>query len=207
MRNTRSLFWTTTKTWRLTAPIGRQSASERILPYFRTTCRPRCRDWSVAAFDIVCVMRERTPLPRIVIEAPSQSQAHRPSTGPVNAAIDARRCRRSWDRSSPYGYRSDPTFEFTWALIWPLREYRGGEQLRPSRGWQQNGRHGSPWKDVGILGLGRIGSQVARIGNAFGMNPVAWSQNLTPKPPRPRRNPGFQGPLFEQADILTIHLC
>src|SRR4029077_20716105 len=62
-------------------------------------------------------------------------------------------------------------------------------------------------KTLGVLGLGRIGSEIARIGRAFGMNSIAWSQNMTPQ------TAGAVGAifvskneLFEQADILTIHV-
>jgi phosphoglycerate dehydrogenase-like enzyme len=50
-----------------------------------------------------------------------------------------------------------------------------------SGGWQQTVGTDLRGKTLGLLGLGRIGSQVARVGSAFGMNLVAWSQNLTPE--------------------------
>jgi len=158
-------------------------------------------------FDIVCVMRERTPLPRIVIE-------HLPnlkliaSTGPVNASIDVAAAIDHGIAVVHTGYRSDPTIEFTWALI--LASARNivteSNSVRVG-GWQQTVGMDLRGKTLGILGLGRIGSQVARIGSAFGMNPVAWSQNLTPQAAKAAgATLVSKDRLFEQADILTIHL-
>src|SRR6266852_2672602 len=80
------------------------------------------------------------------------------------------------------GYRSDPTIEFTWALI--LASARNivteSNSVRVG-GWQQTVGTDLHGKTLGVLGLGRIGSQVARIGSAFGMNLIAWSQNMTPE--------------------------
>jgi lactate dehydrogenase-like 2-hydroxyacid dehydrogenase len=67
-------------------------------------------------FDIVCVMRERTPLPRIVIERLPNLKLIA-STGPVNAAIDVAAAGDHGIAVVHTGYRSDPTIEFTWALI------------------------------------------------------------------------------------------
>src|SRR5260370_1198555 len=62
-------------------------------------------------------------------------------------------------------------------------------------------------KTLGVLGLGRIGSQVARVGSAFGMNLIAWSQNMTPEAATAAGAILVsKDQLFERADILTIHL-
>jgi phosphoglycerate dehydrogenase-like enzyme len=158
-------------------------------------------------FDIVCVMRERTPLPRIVIERLPNLKLIA-STGPVNAAIDVAAAGDHGIAVVHTGYRSDPTIELTWALILACARniVTESNSVRVG-GWQQTVGTDLRGKTLGILGLGRIGSQVARIGSAFGMDPVAWSQNLTPEAakaagatlvPKDR--------LFEQADFLTIHL-
>jgi phosphoglycerate dehydrogenase-like enzyme len=158
-------------------------------------------------FDIVCVMRERTPLPRIVIERLPNLKLIA-STGPVNASIDVAAAGDHGIAVVHTGYRSDPTIEFTWALI--LASARNIVTERNSvrgGGWQQTVGTDLRGKTLGILGLGRIGSQVARIGSAFGMNPVAWSQNLTPQAAKAAgATLVSKDRLFEQADILTIHL-
>jgi len=158
-------------------------------------------------FDIVCVMRERTPLPRIVIERLPNLKLIA-STGPVNAAIDVAAAGDHGIAVVHTGYRPDPTIEFTWALI--LASARNivteSNSVRVG-GWQQTVGTDLRGKTLGILGLGRIGSQVARIGSAFGMNTVAWSQNLTPQAAKAGgATLVSKDQLFEQADILTIHL-
>ncbi len=158
-------------------------------------------------FDIVCVMRERTPLPRMVIERLPNLRLIA-STGPVNAAIDVAAAGDHGIAVVHTGYRSDPTIEFTWALILAsVRNIVAESNSVRVGGWQQTVGTDLRGKTLGILGLGRIGSQVARIGNAFGMNAVAWSQNLTPEASKAAgATLVSKDQLFEQADILTIHL-
>jgi phosphoglycerate dehydrogenase-like enzyme len=158
-------------------------------------------------FDIVCVMRERTPLPRIVIERLPNLKLIA-STGPVNAAIDVAAAGDHGIAVVHTGYRSDPTIELTWALILACARniVTESNSVRVG-GWQQTVGTDLRGKTLGILGLGRIGSEVARIGSAFGMNPVAWSQNLTPEAAKAAgATLVSKDRLFEQADILTIHL-
>jgi phosphoglycerate dehydrogenase-like enzyme len=152
-------------------------------------------------------MRERTPLLRNLIERLPNLKLIA-STGPVNAAIDVAAAGDHGIAVVHTGYRSDPTIELTWALI--LASARNivteSNSVRVG-GWQQTVGTDLRGKTLGILGLGRIGSQVARIGSAFGMNPVAWSQNLTPEVAKAAgATLVSKDRLFEQADILTIHL-
>src|SRR5205823_14571225 len=76
-----------------------------------------------------------------------------------------------------------------------------------SGGWQKTVGTDLRGKTLGVLGLGRIGSEVARIGSAFGMNLIAWSQNMTPEAAKAAGAILVsKDQLFERADILTIHL-
>jgi len=158
-------------------------------------------------FDVVCVMRERTPLPRKVIERLPNLKLIA-STGSVNASIDVAAAGDHGIAVVHTGYRSDPTVEFTWALILACARHIVTESNSVrSGGWQQTVGADLRGKTLGVLGLGNVGSQVARIGNAFGMTLVAWSQNMT------RETAKAAGAilvskneLFEHADILTIHL-
>jgi len=158
-------------------------------------------------FDVVCVMRERTPLLRNVIE-------HLPnlkliaSTGGVNASIDVVAARDHGIAVVHTGYTSDPTIELTWALILAsARNIVTESNSVRSGGWQQTVGTDLRGKTLGVLGLGRIGSQVARIGSAFGMHLFAWSQNLTSEAAEAAgATLVSKDQLFEQADVLTIHL-
>jgi len=158
-------------------------------------------------FDVVCVMRERTPLPRSVIERLPNLKLIA-STGAVNASVDVDAAGDHGIAVVHTGYRSDPTIEFTWALILASARHIVTESNTVrSGGWQQAVGTDLRGKTLGVLGLGNIGSQVARIGTAFGMNLIAWSQNMTPEAAKAAGAILVsKDQLFELADILTIHL-
>ena len=158
-------------------------------------------------FDVVCVMRERTPLPRNVIERLPNLKLIA-STGAVNASIDVVAAGDRGIAVVHTGYRSDPTIEFTWALILACARHIVTESNSVrSGGWQQTVGADLRGKTLGVLGLGNVGSQVARIGSAFGMKLIAWSQNMTPETSKVAGAILVsKDQLFEQADILTIHL-
>jgi phosphoglycerate dehydrogenase-like enzyme len=158
-------------------------------------------------FDVVCVMRERTPLPRSVIERLPQLKLIA-STGPRNASIDVEAAAERGIVVAHTGYNPRSTIELTWALILAGDRHVATENahLRVG-GWQLTIGESLHRRTLGVLGLGKIGSEVAKIGVAFGMDVIAWSQNLTPD-----RAQAFgarlvsKEELFRSADILTIHL-
>jgi phosphoglycerate dehydrogenase-like enzyme len=158
-------------------------------------------------FDVVCVMRERTPLPRNVIERLPNLKLIA-STGSVNASIDVAVAGDRGIAVVHTGYRSDPTVEFTWALILACARHIVTESNSVrSGGWQQTMGVDLRGKTLGVLGLGNVGSEVARIGSAFGMKLIAWSQNMTAGTAKATGAILVsKDQLFERADILTIHL-
>ena len=159
-------------------------------------------------FDVICVMRERSPLPRNIIERLPNLKLIA-STGAGNSSIDVAAAGDHGIAVANTGYSSDPAIEFTWALIFGLRAaYRDREQLCTIRlARQQTVGADLRGKTLGVLGLGHIGSEVARIGRAFEMNLITWSQNMTP-PAAEAAGAVLvsKNQLFDQADILTIHL-
>src|SRR5271154_6958986 len=158
-------------------------------------------------FDVVCVMRERTPLPREVLQ-------HLPrlkliaSTGSRNASIDMGAAQELGITVNATGYRSSPTIELTWALI--LASLRGivHENNSVRNGdWQKSVGQDLSGNILGVLGLGNIGGQVARIGLAFGMKVIAWSQNLTQEAAAAAgATLASKEELFQKAHIFTVHL-
>jgi phosphoglycerate dehydrogenase-like enzyme len=152
-------------------------------------------------------MRERTPLPRNVIVC-LPNLKFIASTGPVNASIDVVAAADRGIVVSHTGYRSDPTIDLTWALILAsARNIVAESNSLRSGGWQRTVGTELRGKTLGVLGLGRVGSEVARIGRAFGMDLIAWSQNMTPEAAQAAGAVLVsKDELFEQADILTIHL-
>ena len=158
-------------------------------------------------FDVVCVMRERTPLTRDILSRLPQLKLI-VSTGPRNASIDVEAASECGIEVRHTNYDSSPTIELTWALI--LASARNliieTASVR-SGGWQRTVGDGLRGKVLGVLGLGNIGREIARIASAFGMEVVAWSQNLTPeKAAAAGARLVSKQELFQQADILTIHL-
>jgi phosphoglycerate dehydrogenase-like enzyme len=158
-------------------------------------------------FDIVCVMRERTPLSRNVVER-LPNLKFIASTGPVNASIDVVAAGDRGIVVSHTGYSSDPTIDLTWALILAsVRNIVAESNSMRSGGWQRTVGTELRGKTLGVLGLGRVGSEVARIGRAFGMDLIAWSRNMTTAVARAAGALLVsKDELFEQADVLTIHL-
>jgi phosphoglycerate dehydrogenase-like enzyme len=158
-------------------------------------------------FDVICLMRERSPLPRNIIERLPNLKLIA-STGAGNASIDVAAAGDCGIEVVHTGYRSDPAIEFTWALILASARHIATESNSVrSGGWQETVGADLRGKTLGVLGLGRIGSEVARIGKAFGMNLIAWSQNMTPQAAEAvGATLVSKNQLFEQADFLTIHV-
>jgi phosphoglycerate dehydrogenase-like enzyme len=158
-------------------------------------------------FDVVCVMRERTPLPRAVIERLPRLKLIA-STGSRNAAIDMDAAAERGIVVNHTGYDASSTIEMTWALILAsVRQVASENAYIRAGGWQRTVGDGLKGKTFGVLGLGKIGSEVARIGLAFGMEVIAWSQNLTSERAQTcGARLVSKEELFRSADIVTIHL-
>lgn len=158
-------------------------------------------------FEIVCVMRERTPLTRVIIQQLPKLRLIA-STAHQNASIDVKAAQENGVQVVHTGYSPTPTIELTWALILASVRHIVAESasLRDG-GWQRFIGDDLAGRTLGLLGLGNIGSAVARIGKAFGMTTIAWSQNLTAE--RAREVGAAlvsKSELFQQSDIISIHL-
>lgn len=163
----------------------------------------------LADFDILVAMRERTPFPRSLLARLPRLRLL-VSTGSANAAIDADAAREQGVavRHTGGGLGSAATVELTWGLILALARAIPGEHGRVRAGaWQ--GALGTMLrgKVLGVVGLGNIGAQVARIAPAFGMSPVGWSRNLTAEHAErlgvrllERRE------FFATADVVSLHI-
>jgi phosphoglycerate dehydrogenase-like enzyme len=158
-------------------------------------------------FDIVCVMRERTPLTRTIIERLPRLRLIA-STAFRNASIDVRAAEERGIPIVHTGYTSAPTIELTWALI--LADARNlvaeNASLR-SGGWQRFIGDDIAGRTLGLLGLGNIGGAVAQIGKAFGMSVIAWSQNMTAeRAAEVGAELVSKEELFRRADVVSVHL-
>jgi phosphoglycerate dehydrogenase-like enzyme len=161
----------------------------------------------LAGFDVVVAMRERTRFPAAVLDALPDLKLL-VSTGKRNAAIDVAAARRAGVVVSATGYIGEPTAEHTWALI--LAASRNlPQEFRSMRegGWQTGVGTMLHGKTLGLLGLGRLGAGAAKIGQVFGMETIAWSQNLTPEKAEPHGVTAVsKDELFARSDVLSIHL-
>jgi D-3-phosphoglycerate dehydrogenase len=159
-------------------------------------------------FEIICAMRERTPFPRALFAALPNLKLLITS-GMRNASLDLEAakdhqvvlCGTQWGR--------DPTAPLTMGLMLELTRNIGresarmhaGERLQKFVGIEIEGR------TLGVVGLGKLGSKVSKLAQAFGMNVIAWSPNLTPERCK-EVGVGYASKeeLFSTADIVTIHV-
>lgn len=158
-------------------------------------------------FDVLCVMRERTPLTRTLIESLPNLKLIA-STGPGNSSVDMDAAADRGVKVVHTGYSSTPTIEFTWATILAMaRNIPVETRSMREGGWQRTLGTQLAGKTLGLLGLGHVGSAVGVIGRAFRMNVIAWSQNLSAERAESK---GVQrvdkDTLFSASDILSIHV-
>ncbi len=158
-------------------------------------------------FDVVCVMRERTPLTKAILERLPRLKVIA-STGLGNASIDHAVAAERGVTVVNTGYTSAPTIEMTWALILASARHITAENasLRAG-GWQTTVGDDLAGKTLGVIGLGNVGSQVAKIGLTFGMEVIAWSENLTAAAAAAAGvRYVSKDELLEQADVISIHV-
>ena len=164
---------------------------------------------TLTEFDILFVMRERTPitasllnkLPRLKLIVTS---------GMRNASIDMKAAAEQGIAVCGTASMSEPPTELTWALLLNLARHINLEnnELRKNGNWQSTVGADLYGKRFGILGLGKIGSRVATIAKAFGMEVTAWSQNLSKEKTDALgvQLASSKEELFQSADFISIHL-
>jgi phosphoglycerate dehydrogenase-like enzyme len=172
----------------------------------------RDRDELVAALadcEIVVAMRERTPfdadlirrLPRLRLLV---------TTGMRNASIDLDAAASAGVTVCGTASSSTPPVELTWALILDLARQVTTENraLREGGPWQSTVGQDLHGRTLGLLGLGRIGTRVARVATAFGMDVLAWSENLTAERAAETgaQRAESKEDLLRRSDFVSIHL-
>jgi len=162
---------------------------------------------ALADFDVVVAMRERTPFPATLIEKLPKLKLL-VTTGMRNFAIDMEAARKRGLPVCGTALLPYPAFEHAWALILALfKQIPREDRAMHEGGWQSGLAEGLRGKTLGIVGLGKLGSQVARVGVAFDMKVIAWSQNLSDK--RTKECGAVKvdkDKLFAESDVVTIHL-
>ncbi len=158
-------------------------------------------------FDALFVMRERTPLTKVLLEG-LKNLKYIFTSGMRNKSIDLEYTKSRKIIVCGTEINSNPTAEITWALILGLMRNMKQEIDNMFQGyWQTTVGFELKGKILGIIGLGKIGSQVARIGKAFGMQVVAWSENLNlSEADKLGVLPMSKEELFRQSDIISLHV-
>ncbi len=162
---------------------------------------------ALAGYQAVVAMRERTPFPAEVLNRLTDLRLL-VTTGQRNAAIDLRAAQDCGITVCATGYISSPTLEHTWAIILAAARRLPTEFASVAHGgWQTTVGSGLAGRTLALAGLGRLGSAVARVGLAFEMNVIAWSQNLTPERAAECGVTAVsKEELLAGADVLSIHL-
>ncbi|MFJ8765548.1 D-2-hydroxyacid dehydrogenase family protein [Streptomyces clavifer] len=164
---------------------------------------------ALAGFDIVVTLRERVAFPARLIERLPRLRLLIAS-GMRNSVIDYAAAERHGVTVCGTAGTSTPPVELTWALLLALA--RGivpeANALRSGGPWQSTVGADLAGRRLGLLGLGKIGSRVARVGLAFGMDVVAWSENLTRE--RAEEAGAVLAPSLEEllatSDFVSVHL-
>ncbi len=163
----------------------------------------------IRGYDVLVAMRERTEISRQLLERLPQLKLI-VTTGMRNASIDLRAATELGITVCGTDSAIAPTVELTWALILGLARYVVAENnaLRSGGPWQSTLGIDLYGRTLGVIGLGRLGSRVAQVGTAFGMQTVAWSQNLTTDTAAANgaRLAGSLDELLTVSDVATIHL-
>jgi phosphoglycerate dehydrogenase-like enzyme len=159
------------------------------------------------AFDVICVMRERSLFDQALLQRLPRLRLL-VTGGMRNAALDIAAAKALGIQVCGTDSYKQAAPELTWALIMAsTRNLLAEANSLRAGGWQVSLGGDLYGKTLAILGLGSIGQKVAQFAQVFGMRVIAWSENLTPQ-----RAAEFgvtwvsKRELFEQADILSIHL-
>lgn len=189
------------------ADWGRLKGKAEVTTFRKPFDGPDAVVEALRPFDAVVLMRERTPFPAAVIERLPNLKLI-VTTGLRNLAIDVgaaiqRGIVVSGTQTSP-----EPVVELIWAMILGISHNIAAEdRSMRAGGWQVGLGHTLSGKVLGVVGLGKLGRRIAAIGRAFGMDPVAWSENLTPEKAAEggaRYLPKEE--LFRTADVVTLHV-
>jgi phosphoglycerate dehydrogenase-like enzyme len=161
---------------------------------------------ALAEAEIVVAMRERTALPAEILDRLPELKLLI-TTGMANVAIDVAAARRNGAVVCGTGMHGPATAELTWGLILALlRKIPSEDAAMRLGGWQNTIGGDLEGATLGLLGFGRLGKRMAPVAKAFGMEVLAWSQNLDPEEARAAGVEPVEKPaLFERSDVVSVH--
>ena len=158
-------------------------------------------------FEALLIMRERTHITKNIIGA-LKNLKYIVTSGMRNKSIDLDEAKKRKIIVSGTEINKNPTSELTWALILGLARNLKTESENMYQGyWQTTLGFELKGKILGLIGLGNIGSEVARIGKAFGMQVMAWSENLNLNNCKELGVlPSSKEDLIANSDFISIHV-
>ena len=161
---------------------------------------------NLKSFDALIIMRERTPMTKKLMDG-CPNLKFIATSGMRNLGIDLEHAKSKGIIVSGSEGNKNPTAELTWALILGLARNIKQESENMYQGyWQTTIGFELKGKTLGIMGLGNLGSMVAKVGKAFGMEVIAWSENLKMADAEKHGVMAVtKEELFEKSDFLTIH--
>ncbi len=162
---------------------------------------------ALKGFEAIFIMRERTKITKTLISN-LPNLKYIMTSGTRNKAIDLDATKQKKITVCGTEINSNPAAEITWALILGLLRNLKQEADNMFQGyWQTTIGYELKGKRLGVIGLGKIGTQVAKIGQAFGMEVSAWSENLNLSDANKLNVlPMSKEDLIKTADILSIHV-
>jgi phosphoglycerate dehydrogenase-like enzyme len=159
-------------------------------------------------FEVICLMRERTPMPAALIEALPNLRLI-VTSGPKNAAIDVAACTARGITVCGTESRKTTTSELSVLMMLALNRRLLPEVASLNAGgWQAGLGRDVAGLTLGLVGLGNIGTQMAVLGKALGMEIAAWSQNLSEERCQALgvRKMASLGDLLATSDVASVHL-
>lgn len=161
----------------------------------------------LSPYDAVVVMRERTPLPATVLSSLPRLRLV-VTTGRRNPSIDVAAAASAGITVCGTESLATAPAELTWALVLGLARHLVAEATSVrDGGWQTTVGRDLAGHTLGVVGLGRIGGQVAGVARAFGMDVVAWSRSLTPeRAGQVGARAASLDEVLSVSDVVSIHL-
>ena len=162
---------------------------------------------NLKSFDALLIMRERTSITSNLIKSLKKLK-YISTSGMRNKAVDLEATKKAKIVVTGTEINSNPTCELTWALILGLARNIKVEVDNMYQGyWQTTVGVELKGKILGLIGLGKVGSQVAKIGKAFGMQVMAWSENLSlDKCKELDVLPSSKEDIIQNSDFISIHV-
>jgi len=189
------------------ADWSRLQAAHEVVVFDKPFASQDAAAEALAGFDVIAIMRERTPFPRALLERLPNLKLL-VTTGLRNASVDVATCKERGITVCGTPSGGHATAELAMAIMLGLARNFHVELANMREGrWQTTIGQDLRGKTLGLLGAGKLGGQLAQYAKAFGMNLIAWSQNLTDaRAAEVGAKRVEKDDLFRQSDFISVHL-